>query len=245
MRRKRLWAIVLVALVGLAWLGGRLGPAWYLQASANPEFFASDVAKFATADRDHPPPERPIVFVGSSSIRLWDTLQRDMAPLPVMNRGFGGARLSTVVYFVDSVVIRYRPRAVVLYAGDNDLDGGQSPEDVLRDFEAFVSRVETALPETRIYYLSIKPNLRYWSNWPRYREANAKIQAICANDPRLAFIDVATPLLANGQPPPRELYGFDQMHLSARGYALWAGIVRTHLQENLSEAARPVTSSAP
>jgi lysophospholipase L1-like esterase len=237
-RRLRLWAVVVLTIAFLGWLGGRLGPAWYLKASANPEFFAADVAKFATADRDHPPPDQPIVFVGSSSIRLWDTLQRDMAPLPVMNRGFGGARLSSVVHFVDRVVIQYRPRAVVLYAGDNDLDAGQSAGDVVRDFKAFVTRVQSALPEARIYYLSLKPSRRYWTNWPRYQQANAQISAMCASDSRLTYIDVAAPLLAYGQPPPRDLFRLDQMHLSAKGYAIWAGIIRARLQEDLGDTAR-------
>jgi len=235
-RRIWLWAVVVLVLMLLGWLGGRLGPALYLRASANPEFFAADIAKFATADRDHPPPAHPIVFVGSSSIRLWDTLQHDMAPLPVLNRGFGGARLSSVVHFVDRVATQYRPRAVVLYAGDNDLEGGSSPDDVVREFKSFVSQVESALPEVPIYYLSMKPTRRYWSNWPQYLQANAQIAAICAHDPRLGYIDVATPLLALGQPPPRELYGFDQMHLTAKGYAIWTDIIRPRLQKDLGES---------
>jgi lysophospholipase L1-like esterase len=224
--------------VCLGWLASQLAPIWYLKASANPEFFANDIARFAATDRDHPPPERPIVFVGSSSIRLWDSLQQDMAPLPVLNRGFGGARLSSVVHFVDRVVIQYRPRAVVLYAGDNDIDAGQSPQDVLREFTAFVSHVESALPEARIYYLSIKPNRLQWTNWPRYLQANAQIAAICAGDPRLGYIDVATPMLTSGQPPARDLFRFDGMHPSAKGYALWTGIVRARLQRDLGEVAR-------
>jgi lysophospholipase L1-like esterase len=233
----RFWAIAGLAVVSLLLIGGRLAAAWietwYLNASSNPEFFASDVAEFATTDRDHPPPDHPIVFVGSSSIRLWDTLQRDMAPLPVLNRGFGGARLSSVVYFVDRVVIQYRPRAIVLYAGDNDLDAGKSPEDVVREFRDFVSRVESALPDVPIYYLSMKPSLLHWSNWPKYAQANAQISAICASDPRLGYIDGATPLLAYGEPPPRELYRFDRMHLSAKGYTLWTGVIKSRLRKDL------------
>jgi len=239
----RFWAILVLALVCLLLLGGRLAVPWFvarsLKASADPEYFAADIAKFATTDRDHPPPSHPIVFVGSSSIRLWDTLQQDMAPLPVLNRGFGGARLSSVVYFVERVVIQYRPRAVVLYGGDNDIDAGQSPEGVVRDFRRFVSHVQSALPGVRIYYLSIKPNRRLWSNWPKYELANAQISAICTSDPRLGYIDGATPLLASGRPPARELYRFDQEHLSEKGYALWTRIIRPRLQRDLGAAADP------
>jgi lysophospholipase L1-like esterase len=209
-----------------------------MKASANPEFFASDIAKFATTDRDHPPPKRPIIFVGSSSIRFWDTLQRDMAPLPVLNRGFGGARISHVVHFVDRIVIKYQPRAVVLYAGDNDLDAGKSPEDVQRDFIAFVSCVQAALPDVRIYYLSMKPSRMRWTNWPLYEQANAQISAACIHNPQLSYIDVASPLLASGQPPTRDLFRFDGMHLSAKGYAIWTGIIRLRLQKDFGETAR-------
>src|SRR5262245_52424410 len=118
-------AIGLGALVGvalLAALGLRLGLAWYAHASRDPAFFADEIAAFEAADRAQPPAERPIVFVGSSSIRLWDTLAADMAPLPVLNRGFGGSQLAHVVHFADRAVLRYRPRGVVLYCGGNDLD---------------------------------------------------------------------------------------------------------------------------
>jgi len=238
-RRLRFWAMLIVGLVFVAVLGGRLWFEWYLRASAEPEFFRSEIVQFAALDRDHPPPERPIVFVGSSSIRLWDTLQADMAPLPVLNRGFGGAQLSHVVYFVDQTVIRYRPRAVILYAGDNDLDKrtGKTAEDVVHDFETFVSDVRAAVPDVRIYYLSIKPSRLRWDDWPRQRQANAEILKLCARDVRLGYIDVATPMLAAGEPPPRDLFRFDRLHLSAKGYALWSSIIKPRLQKDLGDSA--------
>lgn len=168
-----------------------------------------------------------------------------MAPLPVLNRGFGGAQLSHVVHYMDRIVIRYRPRAVVLYAGDNDLDAGRSSEDVLHDFITFASRVHAALPNVRIYYLSMKPSRVRWANWPKYQQANSMISAICTRDPRLRYIDVATPLLAFGQPPSRDLFRVDGMHLSAEGYAIWTGIIRARLQRDLEEAARQTDAHQP
>src|SRR5580698_6130116 len=177
--RVKIWlgvtALVLVGVVG----GQRLFFKWM----SGPGFWAGDVAAFAAIDRDYPPPDRPIVFVGSSSIRLWSTLQADMAPLPILNRGFGGSQLSQVVHFVDQTVIRYRPRAIVLYAGDNDLDGryrtGKTPEDVAREFRMFVARVAAAVPDARIYYLSMKPSRQRWVDWPQERMGNALIAQIC------------------------------------------------------------------
>jgi lysophospholipase L1-like esterase len=235
--RAKVWMMI----AGIA-LAGAVGSRLLLfKWMSEPGYFAGDIAAFAIADGEHPPPERPIIFVGSSSIRLWSTLQSDMAPLPVLNRGFGGSQLSQVVYYVDQTVIHYQPRAVVLYAGDNDLDGrlrtGKTPEHVAAEFRTFVTRVETALPHTRIYYLSMKPSRQRWVDWPQERTGNTLIAQICASDARLTYIDVATPMLAAGTPPPSELFMPDGMHPSPKGYALWTGIIKPRIQADL--AARP------
>jgi lysophospholipase L1-like esterase len=232
-RRIKLW-IMIGGFVLVGMVGGRL---LLFKWMSEPGYFAGDIAAFAVTDRDHPPPERPIIFVGSSSIRLWSTLQADMAPLPVLNRGFGGSQLSQVVYYVDQTVIHYRPRAVVLYAGDNDLDGrlrtGKTPEDVAREFRIFVTRVEAAVPDARIYYLSMKPSRQRWVDWPHENTGNILIAEICTSDPRLTYIDVATPMLAAGTPPPSELFMPDGMHPSPKGYALWTGIIKPRIQADL------------
>jgi lysophospholipase L1-like esterase len=236
-RRGKTWVIIagviLVSAVGLRLLGDL-----YFKWMSRPEFWAGEVAAFAAIDRDHPPPERPIIFVGSSSIRLWSTLQADMAPLPVLNRGFGGSQLSQVVYNLDQTVIHYRPRAVVLYAGDNDLDSrfrtGRTPEDVAREFREFVARVAMAVPDARIYYLSMKPSRQRWEDWPKEHAGNTLIAQICAGDPRLRYIDVATPMLAAGAPPPSDLLMPDGMHPSPKGYALWTSIIKPKLLADLA-----------
>jgi lysophospholipase L1-like esterase len=225
---------VAVVLAGWAWL------AWYARASQDPAFFEDEIAAFEAADRAQPPPERPIVFVGSSSIRLWASLADDLAPLPVLNRGFGGSQLAHAVHFAERAVIRYRPRAVVLYAGDNDLDArtGKTADDVAADFRAFVAKVHAAVPDARIYYLAIKPSRLRWARWPEMKRANDAIAASCAEDPRLAFLDVAAPMLATGEPPARRLFVFDGLHLSAAGYALWTSVVKPRLVADFGEAGR-------
>jgi hypothetical protein len=240
MRRLVVGLGVLVAVVGVGWLGVRGWLAWYGSASQDPAFFEDEIAAFEAADREHPPPTRPIVFVGSSSIRLWSSLAEDMAPLPVLNRGFGGSQLAHVVHFTGRTVLRYRPRAVVLYAGDNDLDEstGKSAADVVRDFQAFVALVHGAVPDARIYYLAIKPSRMRWSRWPEQSKANAEIAALCGQDSRLAFLDIATPMLATGTPPARALFLLDGLHLSERGYALWTDVVKPRLLADFPEAGR-------
>ena len=240
MRRAGIALAVVAGLALAALLGGRLWLEWYGRASQDPAFFADEIAAFEAADRERAPPERPIVFVGSSSIRLWDTLAEDMAPLPVLNRGFGGSQLASVLHWLEPAVLRYRPRAVVLYAGDNDLDErtGKTAADVVRDFQAFVARVHAAVPDARIYYVAIKPSRLRWARWPEMARANAEIAAACAADPRLGFLDVATPMLATGEPPARELFVFDGLHLSAQGYALWTSVVQPRLLADLGAGGR-------
>jgi lysophospholipase L1-like esterase len=128
----------------------------------------------------------------------------------------------------------------VLYAGDNDLDErtGKTAADVVRDFQAFVARVHAAVPDARIYYVAIKPSRLRWARWPEMARANAEIAAACAADPRLGFLDVATPMLATGEPPARELFVFDGLHLSAQGYALWTSVVQPRLLADLGAGGR-------
>jgi len=239
-RRLAIGLGVVAGLVLVGWLGVRGWLAWYGRASQDPAFFEDEIAAFEAADRERPPPARPIVFVGSSSIRLWDSLADDMAPLPVLQRGFGGSQLAHVVHFAERAVLRYRPRAVVLYAGGNDLDEstGKGAADVVRDFEAFVGLVHGAVPDARIYYLAIKPSRMRWARWPEQAKANAAIAALCARDARLAFLDIATPMLATGEPPASELFLFDGLHLSERGYALWTSVVKPRLLADFPDAGR-------
>lgn len=187
--------------------------------------WAQDMARFAKEDATRPPPARPVVFTGSSSVRFWDTLAQDFPGVPVLNRGFGGSQVRDATWYADQVAIRYQPRRILLYAGDNDIDAGRTPAQVLADFRAFVARVRQDLPETPVAYLAIKPSPLRVSQLPAQREANALVRAWAAETDGVDYIDVATPMLdAQGQ-PREELFIDDRLHMSAAGYALWRDIV--------------------
>lgn len=236
MRRWQWIAVgVLALLAALALLGPRAFGAWYQAQARDPAFFADEIAAFAEQDRAAPPPRSPIVFVGSSSIRMWRTLAEDMAPLPVLNRGFGGSQLAHVVHYAEETILRYAPRAVVVYGGDNDLDAssGKTAEDVARDFARLAEIVRARLPEARLYFLSIKPSRLRWARWPEMQRANARIAALCADDPRLAFVDVAAPLLGPDGTPRGDVFLFDGLHLNDTGYAEWTRVVRARLCRDL------------
>ena len=176
---------------------------------------------FAAEDRLNAPEPGGVLFVGSSSIRLWDSLQSEFKGIPVVQRGFGGSRLLDCSDHVQELVVPYKPRLVVLYAGDNDLVEGRSPHEVLASLRTFVEHVRKALPGTRIAYMSIKPSPLRAALIPQVREANGLARAYMASDPQLAYVDVFTAMLDPQGRPRSELFLPDALHLNAQGYAVW------------------------
>jgi lysophospholipase L1-like esterase len=207
-------------------------------AASNPAQFEPEIKAFEAFDRVRPPPTNAVLFVGSSSIRLWRSLAEDLKGVPVINRGFGGSQMSDCVHFADRIVLRYRPREVLVYAGDNDLAAGKTPEQVRDDFAAFVRKVHAALPKTRITYLSIKPSPSRWNLAEQIRTANNLIAQLTSTDARLDFIDVFTPMLDNDGKPRPDLFVNDRLHLNKTGYELWAAIVRARLDERPAVGGR-------
>lgn len=185
----------------------------------DPRRFADEIEAFQSWDRKNSFPADGILFVGSSSIRFWPTAAA-FPGLPVINRGFGGAHIADVIHYYDQVVKPYRPATIVFYAGDNDIARDKAPARVLADFQEFAGRVRAELPEARILFLSIKPSLARWAYWPAMVEANAMIRDYIAGEPRMTYVDLATPLLdENGE--PADVYVEDGLHLNDRGYRLW------------------------
>ena len=196
-----------------------------------PNRFEAEIAAMEQADRQAPPPKGGVVFVGSSSIRLWD-LKQSFPDFAAVNRGFGGSQVSDSVYFVERIVLPLAPRVVVVYAGDNDIAAGKSPEQVADDYRALVAKLHAALPETNIIYIAIKPSIQRWKLIDKVRAANKLIRAIAGEDQRLSFVDVEPAMLGDdGQPKP-ELFQKDGLHLNAAGYAVWAEMLGPHLAKN-------------
>lgn len=194
-------------------------------AARPPEVWAEEIARFEAADRLTPPRPGGVLFVGSSSIRLWPALEADFPSVDILQRGFGGSELSDVAHYAPRIVLPYRPRLVVLYAGDNDLAAGKSPRAVFRDYQAFVELVRRALPETRIAFIAIKPSGARWALIEQMRATNALVRRYAASDPRLLYLDVFTPMLGPDGMPREELFVADRLHLNARGYALWRDLL--------------------
>jgi lysophospholipase L1-like esterase len=186
------------------------------------------IREFEAQDRLAPPAPGGVVFVGSSSIRLWD-LAKSFPGHRAVNRGFGGSQLADAVRYAERIVIPYAPRVVVLYAGDNDLAAGKNPEQVFDDFKQFVAKVHRALPKARIVYLGVKPSPSRWKLIDKVRATNRLIREFAAKDARLVFVDVETPMLGPDGKPRPELFRPDRLHLNDEGYRLWATLVAPHL----------------
>lgn len=216
--------LLIIALVLLAAL---LIPA---PAAAAPESWAKEIAALTLSDATKPPAPGGAVFVGSSSIRLWKTLAQDFPGIPTVNRGFGGSELADSVFYADRIVLPYRPRLVVLFAGTNDLKNGKTPEVVLADFRAFRTKLHAALPKTRLIYLSITLAPSRAQLHDQMRTANRLIAADCATDSRCLFVDINTPMSLPDGVPPATLFVADQLHLNHNGYAIWTKVLAPYLQ---------------
>ncbi len=191
-----------------------------------PDRWETAIRAFEAADKTNPPPQNAIEFIGSSSIRRWTNAPAQFPGHRIFNRGFGGSHLSDSVALADRIVIPYRPKLIVLYAGDNDINAGKPPQQVFADFKEFVRRVYRELPETRIAFIAIKPCPAREKHLEAVRVANRLIREFIAGDEKLVFLDVFTSSLTDEGRPRTDLYLRDGLHPNATGYKLWAGIVR-------------------
>ena len=193
-----------------------------------PERWQTAIDKFVAADRESPPAENGVLFVGSSSIRLWD-LEKSFPTLAAINRGFGGSQICDSTHFAEHLIVKHRPRIVILYAGDNDIAKGKSAAQVQRDFTDFCKRVHSQLPSTKIMFIAIKPSIKRWGLADTMRDANDRIAADCEANPLLEFVDVWQPMLGDDGKPRPELFVKDGLHLNEAGYELWMALVQPHL----------------
>lgn len=207
-----------------------------LNADPDPNRFARDIDAFEQWDSKNAFPAALILFVGSSSIRMWRT-REGFPDLPVINRGFGGSHISDVLHFADRIVLPYRPKVIVFYAGDNDVAGGKSAERVRDDYRRFVDLVGARLPQTRLIFVTIKPSGQRWALWPEMNKANDLVRDLCDKDDRLFFGDLATPLLDSEGKPDDQLFLADRLHLSPNGYAVWNETLRPILSQVLSRSS--------
>ncbi|MDB5730994.1 MAG: lipolytic protein family [Variovorax sp.] len=198
----------------------------------------TELAAFERADREQPPAGGGVLFVGSSTVRLWPHLAQDFPQWPaVVNRGFGGSTLSDCSGLAHELVGRHRPRQVVVYAGDNDLAEGQTPTQVLESFLRFEAALRAELPEADIAFVSIKPSPSRESLLEAVRRTNRLIAAAIYTLPRTRYIDVFTSMLDDAGRPRPELFRADRLHMNEDGYRLWRSVIASQLAPPATAAA--------
>jgi lysophospholipase L1-like esterase len=202
------------------------------QVRADPVPWQNEIDEFLAEDQLRPPVPGGVLFVGSSSIRLWPGLETafpELAP-PVVRRGFGGSSMSDTAHWWRELVLPHRPRHIVVYAGENDIASGRTPNQVVQAFRRFVDEVQRALPDARITYVSMKPSPSRSRYQAAMRKGNAQIERFVRTRRGLDFIDVFTPMLDERGRPRESLFMPDLLHMNAEGYALWQSVIGPRLR---------------
>jgi len=178
------------------------------------------IKAFEKQDQSNPPKPGGVLFVGSSSIRGWN-LEKYFPKKNFINRGFGGSEISDSIHFADRIIIKHKPKTVFLYAGDNDIAKGKTPQQVFEDFQKFVKTVHGRLPKTHICFIAIKPSLKRWNLVDKMKAANTLIEQKCQGSKQFHYIDIFSPMLNKSGEPKKELFLADGLHLNHQGYLLW------------------------
>ena len=190
--------------------------------------WSQEIDAYTISDTTNPPPRGCIVFTGSSYIRRWTSLSEDFPGMAVVNRGFGGCHLADVCAYADRIVIPYAPREVVIYAGGNDINSGMAPELVFGDFVALMTKLHTALPKTKLVFISCPPSPKRWAQTEKIKQTNALIANYCRRH-GVTFVNTF-PLMLDADSLPRpDIYVEDKLHMNAIGYAIWREAVAPHL----------------
>ncbi len=193
--------------------------------------FEAEIKKFEEADKQTPPPANAVVFTGSSSIRLWDNLSDYFPGKTVLKRGFGGSDLSDVRYFADRVILRYQPKQVILYAGENDLAiGKQTARQTYARFVDLFKYVRKQLPGVQFTFISLKFSPSRRKFWPAVDETNQRIKRFLSRRRNTDFVDIVPVMQQPNGQPIGDLYKADSLHMTRKGYVLWGDVLRPFIK---------------
>lgn len=191
------------------------------------------IQKFEKLDKSESYQEDAVIFAGSSSIKLWANLEKDMAPYPVIQRGYGGARLSDFAVYADRIIDPHPCKAIVLFIA-NDITGGdkdKSPEEVTTLFRYTLKTIRKSHPETPVFWISVTPTKSRWKVWPEIQKSTKLIEKVCASQKNTYLIQTDDAFLNENGEPIDELFRSDKLHLTEKGYAVWTKIIKNELKK--------------
>jgi len=193
--------------------------------------FYSEIQQFKKQDSIHFPPKHAILFLGSSSFRKWQDVQKYFPDYTIINRGFGGSTIPDAIRYLNEIVYPYEPKQVLIYEGDNDLASSDkiTADSVLNRFEKLFSLIRKHLPNTSIAFVSIKPSPSREKLMPEMQEANSMIKDFLSHQKNAAFIDVYHGMLNKDGTPDKSLFIGDELHMNDKGYHIWQRIIKPYL----------------
>lgn len=206
-----------------------------------------EVAALEAIDKEEADPDDAILFIGSSSVRLWESIAADMEPWPVIRRGYGGARYRDLCHYTRRLVAPHEPRAVVVFVANDITSPTKSPgvDQVMADVRATLAAIRACHPDVPVFFVAVTPTESRWPAWPKIARLNEALAELTATEPETLFIATADRFLdpATGRPIPA-LFRDDRLHLSAAGYAVWAELINAALEAELGSPAGLVPVSA-
>ena len=208
--------------------------AYYIYQWNKDETFRDEINEFKKLDKENFPEKGKILFTGSSSIRFWDSLEEDMEPLEVLNRGFGGAQISHVIYHFEEIIKPYEPKAIVFFCGTNDLTALKTPKETMSDFKKFLSLVRNEFGNIKVYVIGIKPSVDRLYLDKEERIFNSSIKLLASQDAYLEYIDVWDSMLSEDGSRMPELFIEDGLHMNKKGYEVWTKQVRKSLSKDFN-----------
>lgn len=171
-----------------------------------------------------------VVFTGSSSIRLWKTLEKDFPKANIINTGFGGSQTHHLIKYLDQLVLEFEPKKIFIYEGDNDINAGKPVRQILEEFFEIMEKVTAVVPDAQFYFISPKPSPSRWQKKGQYELFNEQMKKFAMNHSNANFIDIWTPMLAKDGKPKPELFLGDNLHMNDKGYAIWKKAVKPFLK---------------
>lgn len=207
------------------------------QYKSDPEVlkWEKDIQAFEQLDATESDPADAILFTGSSSIRLWSTIEEDLAPYAVIQRGYGGAKLTDFAVYTERIIYPHKFKALALFVA-NDITGGKSdktPQEVLELFQYIVKQVRKKYKDEPVFFIQITPTNSRWKVWDKISEANNIVKNYCSKEKDLYFIETADRFMGGDGKPRAELFREDQLHLNSEGYKIWTAVIKEHLDKVL------------